>query len=252
MSAERFNVGLDDCGHASHGSFIKGCRCDACMAANASYERERRKRKAYGRPLMVDAEPVREHVMALIDAGMSRKEICRITGIGHTTLDGLTREHWRTGKPVAMMLKANADSLMRITRRDLRPGQRVSSEAVRLLVSRWTRAGISVAHIARTCGMDRQRIERVKRNDLTTFGTLMAVLDHKEELDDLAEDMRRPRGGSTKAKKVSRTQIVESTRPTRTVTCPVCGRRFETNESARRYCCKECRDLARNRRRKAS
>lgn len=43
-----------------------GCRCAACRAAKATYERNRRRRNAYGRNPWVDAVPVRRHVRGLM------------------------------------------------------------------------------------------------------------------------------------------------------------------------------------------
>lgn len=89
--------GMEDCGRSSHGRYVTGCRCDACKAANAAYERERKLRKVRedcGAPSMwVDAAPVRDRLLALYAQGYTAKEVERLCGVGHTTQYGITHRH---------------------------------------------------------------------------------------------------------------------------------------------------------------
>lgn len=43
----------------------EGCRCDICRAADSACRSHRRRQKAYGPPVYVDATVVREHVREL-------------------------------------------------------------------------------------------------------------------------------------------------------------------------------------------
>ncbi len=65
----------------------KGCRCDACRAANATAEREKYRLRAYGRwrPL-VDAGPVREHLAVLAGRGIKTKRVSQLSGISHPAI----------------------------------------------------------------------------------------------------------------------------------------------------------------------
>lgn len=93
--------GLADCGRASNGRYVAGCRCDACKAARAAYERGRERARGYGRPTeFVDAEPVRAKVRQLQAQGYTYAEMERLAGVPHSTLHGLMCRHWRTGRPV--------------------------------------------------------------------------------------------------------------------------------------------------------
>ena len=65
------------------------CRCLPCAAANAAYERDTTRQKAYGRwNGLVDAEPARAHIQGLMDAGMGLKQIIK-AGISSGTLTKL-------------------------------------------------------------------------------------------------------------------------------------------------------------------
>lgn len=60
------------------------CRCIPCKDAATAYEQERVRQQAYGRwDNLVDAEPVRAHVRALMDAGMGLKRIAAAAGISN-------------------------------------------------------------------------------------------------------------------------------------------------------------------------
>lgn len=65
--------------HHTHGTHVTyaldKCRCPPCARANSAYERARVRSLAYGRPSMVEAAPVREHLRALMGAGMGLKRI---------------------------------------------------------------------------------------------------------------------------------------------------------------------------------
>lgn len=63
--------------HGTVSRYKAGCRCPECAEANTEYQREYKRRRKTGRPTtnLVDAAPVRAHVRALMDAGMTRQEI---------------------------------------------------------------------------------------------------------------------------------------------------------------------------------
>ena len=179
--------GLADCGRASHGRFVQGCRCRACRDANNAYERQRVRDKAYGRPsYLVDAEPVRQRIRKLQSMGYTYDEIERLSGVGHTTIHGIMVGHWRTGKPVKRCKRATKDAIFSIKgRRSLTQGQTVDAEAMRNDLIRWTDAGLSVAHISRKTGIDRQILDAVlhgRRNGVFAR-TLHAYLTAKPALD---------------------------------------------------------------------
>lgn len=193
------NEGVADCGHASHSRYVVGrCRCDACRAANSEYERQRRRREAYGTTGLVDAGPVREHVRALLASGYTIRELERLSGVGHTTMHQLLNWHWRTLLPVSRMKRENAEALMHVRGRSLTPGQRVPADVATKLVRGWRTAGLSLAEVARVTHLDYQVVYALahgKRRFVRT-NTMVRLLHSKDELD--ARCPRKPRRISTR------------------------------------------------------
>lgn len=184
--------GMDDCGRASHGRFVQGCRCRACRAANAAYERGRTRRKAreaFGEPSMwVDAAPVRAMLLRLYAQGYTRKEIERLCGVGHTQQYQIVHRHWRTGKPVRRVLRKTKDALMNVRgRRSFSECQKVDGEWVAGWLREYRRLGMSAAEMSRTIGVDRQTVDallhgkrkRIRASTLLKFAKAKPVLDRK-------------------------------------------------------------------------
>ncbi|GGH34063.1 hypothetical protein [Microbacterium album] len=62
------------------------CRCTPCSEHRAETDQRRAKLKAYGRfdTGLVDAEPVREHLLMLGEFGIGYKRVARLSGVGVT------------------------------------------------------------------------------------------------------------------------------------------------------------------------
>lgn len=67
------------------------CRCAPCVTAHNAREANRRRQKAYGRfdTGLVDAGPVREHVLMLTEYGIGYKRIAELAGVGTTGVRSL-------------------------------------------------------------------------------------------------------------------------------------------------------------------
>lgn len=182
--------GLDDCGRASHGRYVSGCRCRACKAANSDYERRRKMRlvrEECGAPSMwVDAAPVREKLLRLYAQGYTAKEIERVCGVGHTQQYQIVHRHWRTGKPVSRVLRRTKDAIFAVRgRRSLTAGQRVDASWMAGWLREYRDKGVSVAEMSRTCGIDRQVLDalihgtrsQVRARTLYAFVTAKPALD---------------------------------------------------------------------------
>ena len=143
--------GLADCGRASNGRYVAGCRCDACKAARAAYERGRARTRCYGRPTgFVDAEPVRAKVRQLQAQGYTYAEMERLAGIPHSTLHGLMCRHWRTGRPVERCRRELKDRLCSIKgQRRLSQAQRVDASWMAEQLRSYRSHGVSAAEMAR-------------------------------------------------------------------------------------------------------
>ena len=140
--------------HGTHSAYVAGCRCEDCKRGHADYMADWSRRRAYGRLAYVDADLARARLAELLAMGYTRREICRIAGLGRGWLKTLERPHWRTGKPVERCSRANFEALMAVTGRSLRPGQLVDARPGQLIVRRLHDAGLSVPEMGRATGID--------------------------------------------------------------------------------------------------
>lgn len=106
---DRYCRGPDEQGTAG-----VGCRCRVCKDAHADYMRNRRRLMAYGQwQPFVEAEPVRRHVRALVDAGMATKTIAATAGISPSVVRALL---WgNQGPPTQRIRPAAAAALLAVT-----------------------------------------------------------------------------------------------------------------------------------------
>lgn len=180
------NEGMADCGHASNGRYAQGCRCDACRHAHVMAWKARELRNLTGETYFVDAEPVRDRLLSLYAMGYSRRELERF-GISGSTQYALVHRHNRSGRPLTRVRRETADKLAAVRGRRLSKGQRVPADAAAHMVREWHDAGIPLAQIAARCGLDRQAVDNLYhgRSRQVKAETLLALLGHKEEIDDL-------------------------------------------------------------------
>jgi transcriptional regulator with XRE-family HTH domain len=109
-TAARYNHGPDHDGRPG-----KGCRCADCGAAARRVRKRNRLAALNGRNhARVDAGPVREHILTLCEAGMSRQEIARRAGVVPGLLSRLVLGDARTGKPARRMRADNAAAILAV------------------------------------------------------------------------------------------------------------------------------------------
>jgi transcriptional regulator with XRE-family HTH domain len=91
----RYGTVVRDCEHVhsrhEHGTrngyVLDRCRCAPCSQAATAYESNRVRQTAYGRwQPYVDAEPARQHVRALMAAGIGFKRVARLAGVSHSSV----------------------------------------------------------------------------------------------------------------------------------------------------------------------
>ena len=98
--------------HGSTTAYAKqGCRCDICRAATSKRSKVWRLQRLRGVEHLVDAEPLREHVSALMAAGMSFKAIALTAGWSsrNALADAITRKRVMP-RTLARVLAVRADS----------------------------------------------------------------------------------------------------------------------------------------------
>ena len=98
--------------HGTSTAYSKqGCRCDVCRAAAAKRSKMWRLHRLRGVQHLVDADPLREHVAALMDAGMSFKAIALSAGWSsrNALADAITRPRVQR-RTLARVLAVNLNS----------------------------------------------------------------------------------------------------------------------------------------------
>ena len=88
---------VDWCTHKQvthqHGTYVAYvidlCRCDDCREANRVQAEKRRRQHMYGRDRLIDATPVRAHILELSRQGMGWKRVARAAGVAESTTCGL-------------------------------------------------------------------------------------------------------------------------------------------------------------------
>ena len=73
--------------HGSHSTYKnRGCRCPACRAAAADYQRDLRARLRSGDSPTRPAEEARKHLRRLAESGVSQGQVARLSGVSRRTL----------------------------------------------------------------------------------------------------------------------------------------------------------------------
>lgn len=88
--------------HGTRSSYSGGCRCHPCREAQAEANRYYDRRKVQEQwgavpPLLVDSEPSRRHVQALMAGGMGQRRIAEESGVALTVIQRLMG--WCTSRP---------------------------------------------------------------------------------------------------------------------------------------------------------
>lgn len=104
---------LPDHGTLSRAKYHK-CHCDLCRRASADYQRNRHRKRGYGtwQPL-IDAEPVRQHLLMLRDHGISYIRAAELAGMYAPTVGRLL--YTVAGrKPVKRVRPETAEALLAV------------------------------------------------------------------------------------------------------------------------------------------
>jgi hypothetical protein len=147
------------------------CRCAVCREARRVREARRRKDIAYGRydSGLVDAEPIREHVLMLQSFGLGWKRIAELSGVGYTATETLIygrkggNSDPRKGEVIKRMGREKAVKLLAV-KPDfslLADGARVSARGTHRRVQALVARGWSQSQICARLGMERGNFWRV-------------------------------------------------------------------------------------------
>lgn len=166
------------------------CRCTPCVDAHNARERNRTKQKAYGRfdSGLVDATPVREHILALSEYGIGYRRVAELAGVGVTGVRTLV---WgrqdpgpRFGEIPKRVTREKAEKILTVEAKVENLGARQPVPAlgahrrIQALVTR----GWSLSKIARRLDMNISNFWKVVRSDRIGAGLHLRVAALYEEL----------------------------------------------------------------------
>lgn len=114
--------------HGTNAKYVlEKCRCEECLAAHKEYEKRywTRRRANGGAPLMVDAKPVRRHLLSMMQGnkgGHNRDSVgprtmAKASGVSHGSISKLLYGDYSRGTPPSSRLRRQtAEKLMALTK----------------------------------------------------------------------------------------------------------------------------------------
>lgn len=173
-----------------HGTYacytLDKCRCEPCSVAVTEYERNRTRQHAYGRwDNLVDAEPARRHVRALMEQGMGWKRIGEKADVGGSSLSSLLFGRPRTDgskRPPAQRIRKDIAERLLAVELDLADGARVDATGTRRRLQALVAMGYSIASLGRELGI--WNIHALVAGSRTNTMTLKANADAVKALYD--------------------------------------------------------------------
>jgi len=181
--------------HGTRAAYVTDrCRCEPCTAANRSDERKRQRAIAYGRwSPYLEAEPVRQHVRALMAAGIGLRRIAALARLPYGTVASLVYGSPRSGRtPSGRIRLHTATQLLAITSSTeaRAPGARIDATGTRLRLQSLVLNGWSLAALARRLGRSPDHLPSALKATAVTIATAQAVRALFDELWDIAPPTR--------------------------------------------------------------
>lgn len=144
--------------HGTRSKYVEGCHCPPCTEANRvyglRYERSWRSPDVWGETTnLVSAEPVRQHLLKLRDAGVGRRQVERLTGLGESCVYDIARGETKRVRP------ETADLILAVSENELAPSSLVDAAPTWKLVDEMVRKGIRKYRIAHALGNKRPALQ---------------------------------------------------------------------------------------------
>lgn len=172
QEVSELNVSRGTCGLQNYKS--GRCKCTVCTAAATRSVKIWRVRVARGVQFWADAAPVREHVRALIAAGMSARVICRVARVSTSVLQRLLY----SDPPIDRLTAATAERVM-ATEFDIWEVSEVASvdaTGARRRIQALAVAGWSLPKQAAEIGISAQYMGHYARADRLAAGTVRKIM----------------------------------------------------------------------------
>jgi hypothetical protein len=165
------------------------CRRPECVARARAYEKRRRSARAAGtwQPL-VDAEPIRQHLLNLYAAGLTPHRIGAITGLPDRTIRGFTERQLRGGRRTGLRRRTTPEiaRLILAINPDPTTAGKVDPTASLRRIHALTATGWPLLHIAQRTGIAYTTLRGVARQALILHGTATAIALAYEQLRSLS------------------------------------------------------------------
>jgi hypothetical protein len=151
---------LKECG--TRAKYSAGCRCSDCRRANTEYENERaRARKSGGWNGLVDADPVRLHLIALSRKGIGSKTVHEYSDVARSVIVDIIN-----GKK-SRVRKSTADRLLAVDKDCYKAGTLIGKAEFSGQMRYLLNEGFTKTEIARRLGLKSRAIQFGKRKKIT-------------------------------------------------------------------------------------
>lgn len=166
------------------------CRCTPCIEHRAETDERRKKDRAYGRydSGLVDATPVREHILALCEFGIGYKRIAQLSGVGITPVRSLI---WgrqdpgpRYGELPKRVTREKAERILAVqmTFENLAGGAKVSATGTHRRIQALAARGWSLRKISARLNITEGNFWALQQRDQVTADTHRRMAAIYEEL----------------------------------------------------------------------
>lgn len=178
--------------HGTRVAYVKDrCRCEDCTTASRVAEQKRRRARLYGIDAgLVDAQPVRDHLAVLSEAGIGYKRAAKLAGVSVTAVQTVLYHHpdRPDAGPAKRVKRETAEKILAVepSLDILGDGALVPSRGPARRVQALVARGWSQEKIAARAGITSQRMRPILDGVPATAATVRAVNALYEELWDQA------------------------------------------------------------------
>lgn len=167
------------------------CRCEECVEHRHATDLRRKKDQAYGRydTGLVDAGPVREHVLKLGEFGIGYKRVAHLAGFKsptpvRTIIWGRQDPGQRFGEMQKRVKRETAEKILAIQPdvANLAPGQKYPAVGARRRLQALVLSGWSMSKLANRLCINPANFSTLMRRDMMLVSTWVTIRDLFEEL----------------------------------------------------------------------
>jgi len=180
--------------HGSRARYVAGCGCAPCTSAHSAYNAAHKRAALYGRPTtdLIDAEPVRIHVRALLDAGMGTRAIAEAAGVDRKRVTTLLNGRGDRGAPPTRRLKPETAAALLAVTVTLPDHALVDAAGTHRRIHALVERGWAMVRLAERLGVKPSNLSRLIREDLVTAATARKVADLYDQMWDQAPSENTP------------------------------------------------------------